>query len=160
MSPFLLNQFVCPCNLFARQRTPLAKLMADIRCDMCLQDNAAWGDNRMCTLECPSRRNLNFQQVRLMLAVGRFPRGLHPNSPLRAEATAMMVRAEAIEREEMRSIVTQVNELQARLRYLQSRAEHWRQWQHALLDEFERDGMTCSERDDAPTQPEAEPPEQ
>ena len=90
---------------------------------------------------------------------GTKSRGLHPDSPLLAEAIAIMVRTEAIEREEMHSIVTQLTELKTRLRCLQSRVERWRQWRQPLLDEFEADGMPCSESDDAPTQPEAEPPE-
>ena len=129
------------------------------RCDMCLQQSLGWRDSRMCTQECPRRHGFTSRHVALMLAVRRSLHGLHPNSPLLAEAIAMMVRAEAIEREEMHSIVTQLTELKTRLRYLQSRVERWRQWRQPLLDEFEADGMPCSESDDAPTQPEAEPPE-
>ena len=67
----------------------------------------------MCTLECPRRRGFITGQVKMTLAAGRNPRGLHPDSYLLREATATMVRAEAMEREEMDSIVTQLNELKA-----------------------------------------------
>ena len=135
--------------------------MADIRCDMCMEYQDQCLDWRYCTPECPRRRGFVYGQVRMMLRAGRNPRGLHPDSPLLAEAIAMMVRAEAIEREEMHSIVTQLTELKTRLRYLQSRVEHWRQWREALLDEFAFDPRAAGgENDDGTTQPEAEPPEQ
>ena len=95
-----------------------------------------------------------------MLWAGSNPRGLHADSPLIQQATARLNQEEALERCEMHSILAEIKTLKRRLRYLKTRANHWRERREVLLEEFAFTPTAGSTEDDEDSpQPDTEPSE-
>ena len=76
----------------------------------------------MCTQDCPRRQGFRRRDVAAMLAIGRVPRGLHPDSVLLSIAIAIHRHSEATERERHQTLCTQITELQAVLEEQRQRA--------------------------------------
>ena len=96
------------------------------------------------------------RDVAAMLAIGRVPAGLHPDSCLISEAIANHRRSEATERTHYQTLCTQITDLQDVLRELEQRAENLRLWQRRLRGYTQTGEVSYGERDDA-TQPEVDP---
>ena len=111
----------------------------------------------MCTQDCPRRQGFRRRDVAAMLAIGRVPRGLHPDSCLISDAIANHRRSEATERARYQTLCTQITELQAVLQEQEQRAETLRQWQVRLRRYIQTDEVTHGEQYREPGQPEDEP---
>ena len=97
------------------------------------------------------------RDVAAMLAIGRVPRGLHPDSVLLSIAIAIHRHSEATERERHQTLCTQITELQAVLEEQRQRAETLRQWQVRLRRYVQAGEVAYDEQYGENGQPEDEP---